>query len=176
MRQAIIWTFAYEIHWRIYTAQGGDGLRWPRDLPSQCGYFQHLSIATHTHNVSPPNYHLSLCSAYLLWKLLGGPKQRYIFKTLRWRHNGRDSISNHQPYDCLLNRLFRRRWTKTPKLRATGLCAGNSPRTGEFPAQMVNNAKNVCIWWRHHELKQSVMKLPENHKSIEIIMFMHQSN
>ena len=25
---------------------------------------------------------------------------------LRWRHNGSDSISNHQPNDCLLNRLF----------------------------------------------------------------------
>ena len=22
---------------------------------------------------------------------------------LRWRHNGRDSVSNHQPHDCLLN-------------------------------------------------------------------------
>ena len=28
---------------------------------------------------------------------------------LRWRHNGRDSFSNHQPHHCLLNRLFRRR-------------------------------------------------------------------
>ena len=26
--------------------------------------------------------------------------------TLRWRHNGCDSVSNHQPDDCLLNRLF----------------------------------------------------------------------
>ena len=26
----------------------------------------------------------------------------------------------------------------------------NSPGTGEFPAQMVNNAENVPIWWRHH--------------------------
>ena len=26
--------------------------------------------------------------------------------SLRWRHNGRDSVSNHQPHDCLLNRLF----------------------------------------------------------------------
>ena len=26
---------------------------------------------------------------------------------LRWRHNGRDSVSSHQPHDCLLNRLFR---------------------------------------------------------------------
>ena len=28
---------------------------------------------------------------------------------LQWRHNGRDIVSNHQPHDCLFNRLFRRR-------------------------------------------------------------------
>ena len=28
--------------------------------------------------------------------------------------------------------------------------AGNSPGTGEFPAQMASNAANVSIWWRHH--------------------------
>ena len=28
---------------------------------------------------------------------------------LLWRHNGCDSVLNHQPHDCLLNRLFRRR-------------------------------------------------------------------
>ena len=74
--------------------------------------------------------------------------------TLWWRHNGRDSVSNHQPHDCLLNRLFRRRWKETSKLRVTGLCAGNSPGTGEFPAQMASNVENVSIWWRHHELKK----------------------
>ena len=42
----------------------------------------------------------------------------------------------------------------TVKLRVTGLCAGNSPVTGEFPAQMASNAENVSIWWRHHVLKQ----------------------
>ena len=52
---------------------------------------------------------------------------------LQWRHNGRNSVSNHQPHDCLPNRLFRRRSKKTSKLRVTGLCAGNSPGTGEFP-------------------------------------------
>ena len=26
---------------------------------------------------------------------------------LRWRHNGHNGVSNHQPHDCLLNRLFR---------------------------------------------------------------------
>ena len=29
------------------------------------------------------------------------------------------------------------------------LC-GNSPVTGEFPAQMASNAENFSIWWRHH--------------------------
>ena len=46
---------------------------------------------------------------------------------LLWRHNGHSSISNHQPHDCLHNRLFRRRSKKTSKLRVTGLCVGNSP-------------------------------------------------
>ena len=72
-----------------------------------------------------------------------------------WRH-GRGPFSIH--YDdvimgamtsqitsltivCLLNRLFRRRSKKTSKLRVTGLCAGNSPGTGEFPAQMASNAE-----------------------------------
>ena len=58
-----------------------------------------------------------------------------IFVSLQWRHNGRDGGSNHQPHDCLLIRLFRRRSKKTSKLCVTGLCAGNSPVTGEFPAQ-----------------------------------------
>ena len=32
----------------------------------------------------------------------------------------------------------------------TCLCAGNSPGTGEFPAQMASYAENVSIWWRHN--------------------------
>ena len=35
--------------------------------------------------------------------------------------------------------------------RHWSLC-GNSPGTGEFPAQMASNAENVSIWWRHHIL------------------------
>ena len=64
---------------------------------------------------------------------------------LQWRHNWRDCVSNHQPHDCLLNRLFRRRSKKTSKLRDTGLCEWNSPVTGEFPAQKTSNAENVSI-------------------------------
>ena len=39
---------------------------------------------------------------------------------------------------------------KTSKLRIIGLCAENSPVSGEFPAQRASNAENVSIWWRHH--------------------------
>ena len=75
--------------------------------------------------------------------------------TLRWRHNDHDGVSNHQLHHCLLNCLFGRRTKKTPKLRVTGLCVGNSPETGELPAQMTSNAENVSIWRRHHEMTTS---------------------
>ena len=70
--------------------------------------------------------------------------------SLRWHHNGRDSVSNRQSHECLLHRLFRLRSKKTSKFRVTGLCEGNSPMTGEFPAQRASNAENVSIWWRRH--------------------------
>ena len=41
---------------------------------------------------------------------------------------------------------------KTSKLRVTGLCAGNSPANGDFPAQTDSNAENVSISWRHHAI------------------------
>ena len=81
-----------------------------------------------------------------------------IITPLQWRHNGREIVSNRQPRDCLLNRLFRRRSKKTSKLRVTGLCAENSPGTGEFPAQMSSNAENVSIWRRHHA--DALLSLP----------------
>ena len=71
-----------------------------------------------------------------------------VAMALQWRHNGRDGVSNHQ--SPILNRLFWRRSKKTSKLCVTGLCVGNSPVTGEFPAQRASNAENVSIWWRHH--------------------------
>ena len=73
-----------------------------------------------------------------------------LLTTIQWRHNERDGFSDHQPHHCLLNCLFRRRWKKTSKLRVTGLCAGNSLVTGEFPAQRASNVENVSIWRLHH--------------------------
>ena len=93
--------------------------------------------------------------------------------SLQSRHIGRDGVWNHQPHHCLLNRLFRRRSKKASKPRVTGLCAGNSPVTGEFPAQMASNAGNVSIWWRHHahSLKTPVelTSPPENTFSLSAV-------
>ena len=83
----------------------------------------------------------------------------FLFTSVQWRHNERVVVSNHQPHDCLLNHLFGRGSKKTSKLRVTGLCAGNSPGTGEFPAKMASNAENVSIWWRHHVLFLSLTPL-----------------
>ena len=47
---------------------------------------------------------------------------RFVSGTLKWRHNERDGVSNHQFHDCLLKLLVRRRSKKTPKLRVIGLC------------------------------------------------------
>ena len=77
-------------------------------------------------------------------------QHRFDENSLQWRHNGNDIASNHQPHHCLLNRLFGCRPKNASKFSVTGLCAGNSPGTGEFPAQMASNAGNVSIWWRHH--------------------------
>ena len=71
--------------------------------------------------------------------------------TLQWCHNEHDGVSIHHPHHCLLIRLFRHRSKKISKLCVTGLCAKNSPVTGEFPAKCTGNAESVSIWWRHHD-------------------------
>ena len=60
---------------------------------------------------------------------------------------------------CLLNRLFRGRSKKTSKLRLTGLCKGNSPVAGEFPAQRASNMGKCFHLWRHHAVVISYQAL-----------------
>ena len=73
--------------------------------------------------------------------VLSSPDNK-IGYSLRWRHNESDGVSNHQPGDCFLNRLFRRRSEQTSKLRATSLCEGirrwpvNSPYKGSVTRKM----------------------------------------
>ena len=66
--------------------------------------------------------------------------------SLQWRHNGHDSVSNHQPHDCLLNRLFRRRSKKTSKLRVTGLWDRWIPRTnGQLRGKCFHLMTSSCV-------------------------------
>ena len=85
----------------------------------------------------------------IIWIIIRA-KRSHITISLHWRHNECNGVSNFWRVQCLLKRLVRCRSKKTSKLHVTGLCEGNSPRTDEFPAQMVSNAENVSIWWRHH--------------------------
>ena len=66
--------------------------------------------------------------------------------SLQWRHDRRDSVSNHQPRDCLFNHLFRRRSKKYQSSAPLVFVQG-------IPAQMASYAENVSIWWRHHVMK-----------------------
>ena len=74
---------------------------------------------------------------------------RYLY-TLRWRHNGRDWVSNHQASPLFTQPFIQAQIKENIKApRHWPLCG---EFTGEFPAQMASNAENVSIWWRHHEL------------------------
>ena len=94
------------------------------------------------------------------------PGNMHMFCSLRWRHNGRDGVSNHQPHDCLLNRLLRRRSKKTSKFRVTGLCVGihrgpvNSPHKWPvtrkmFPFDDVIMFCFVLLWLYYQYLVNS---------------------
>ena len=68
--------------------------------------------------------------------------------SLHWRHNDHDSVSNHQPHGCLLNRLFRYRSKKTSKLHVTGLCVGNSPRIHQLREKCFHLMTSSCNTWQ----------------------------
>ena len=90
----------------------------------------------------------------------------------RWR-------LNHQPYECLLNRLFKRSSKKTSKFRVTGLCAGNSPVAGEFPAQTASNAEmfpfdHVIMLWL--SCPMNVEGRPERHDMLSTLFNVRDGN
>ena len=70
--------------------------------------------------------------------------QYSILAPLQWRHNQHVGVSNHQPHDCLLHRLFRRSSKQIPKLRVTGLCEGNSPYKGPLTRKSVHLMTSSC--------------------------------
>ena len=87
-----------------------------------------------------------------LWPTRGDVRKSRHPIPLQWRHNERDGVSNHQPHDCLLNRLFRHRSRNIKAPR-------HWPLWGEFtgdrwiPRTKASNAENVSNWWCHHDRK-----------------------
>ena len=62
--------------------------------------------------------------------------------SFQWRHSERNCVSNHWRIDCVLNRLFRRRSKKTPKLRISKQrLSGDVPNVKGSP---LNTAK-YCL-------------------------------
>ena len=111
------------------------------DMPNMPGQQQPFPTATSC-----------LWTNWILWsRKWHSPSNSYrCMKTisplgLRWRHIGRDGVSNQQSHDCLLKRIFRRRSKDKSKLCVIGLCAGNSQVTGEFPAQSASNAQKYFL-------------------------------
>ena len=94
--------------------------------------------------------------------------QQHIRNALQWRHNERDSVSNHHPYNCFFNRSFRRRSKKTSKLRVTGLCAGNSPVT-----ENLVHGLSRWITFRPYRL---VMLLRHIHVSLHVPQMLHDAS
>ena len=75
--------------------------------------------------------------------------------SLQWRHNELNGVSNHQPHDCLLNRLFRHRSKKTLKLQVTGLCERNSPVNSTHKGPVTRKMfpfGDVIMWLLKHYL------------------------
>ena len=63
------------------------------------------------------------------------------------------TMASHIPAPPLFAQLLAQAQIKENiKVHVTGLCAENSPVTGESPAQKASNMENVSIWWCHHVL------------------------
>ena len=60
-------------------------------------------------------------------------------------------------YSTVYSGTDQRKYQSSASLAFVG--EGNSPVTGEFPAQEASNAENASIWWRHPEKKSELSPL-----------------
>ena len=92
---------------------------------------RHLNNSKSKQTKNPTTLPITYITGHFLGHVANLPLK---LDALQWRNDGRDGVPNQQPRHCLLNRLFRSK--KISKLHVTWLCVGNSPVTGEFPAQI----------------------------------------
>ena len=87
-------------------------------------------------------------------------RQKFI-KSLQWCHNGRDGISNHQPYHCLLNRLLDQRKHQSSAslafVRGIHRWPVNSPHKWPVTRKMLPY-DDINMWSRDRYLQTTVFK------------------
>ena len=72
--------------------------------------------------------------------------------SLQWRHNECDGVSNHQPHDCLLNRLFRRRSKKISISASLAYVRG-------IHRSLVNSPHKGPVTWKMFSFDEVIMLL-----------------
>ena len=80
--------------------------------------------------------------------------------SLQWCHNEGDS--NHQPHDCLLNRLFKARIKENIKTPCHWPLWEKSTGERWIPPTRASNGENVSIWWCHHVVMAACDKNPQD--------------
>ena len=104
-------------------------------------------------NITPPVHYSYIIradalAAERLHQTRQSPQSSFWVSPLQWRHNGHDGVSNNQPHDCLLKRLFRHRSKKTSKLRVIGFWAGNySPHKWPVTRKMFPFDDVIMPFW-----------------------------
>ena len=94
----------------------------------------------------------------------------HLWRSLRWRHNGHDDVSNHQPHHCLLNLYSDADQRKHQSSTSHWPLCGKFTGTGEFPTQMASNAENVSIWWRHHVIIMKPQGICNPHVNLSLFI------
>ena len=75
-------------------------------------------------------------------------------RSLQWRHNEHNGMSNYRRLDCLFHHLFRRISKKTTKFRVTILCEGNSSHKGSVTRKMSSfDDVIMALSWCSEEIK-----------------------
>ena len=114
------WNFSYSDRTISQHLQNGWVIPlWPGD--SMWRYRYELTLAqAMVCCLTAPSHYPNQCCLYVAQVMdccLSAPSHypnQYwlIIRVLEWRHNRRDGVWNHQPPDCLLNRLFRHKSKK----------------------------------------------------------------
>ena len=139
------WSTLSCTHWRYFNAQNY--------IMKSHYYVDSIPKIQSIQNVSRKVQGHLLLDLFTSQKTLRSERWWCTFRSLQWRHNECDGVPNHQPHDCLLNSLFKAQIKEHIKAPRYWPLCGNSPITGEFPAQRASNADfffhlmtSSCSW------------------------------